>query len=260
MDTASFYFHDDLTDFLPRRQKNQPITHTFDWRASIKDMIESLGPPHSEIELILVNGRSVDFDHIVMDGDNVHVYSRFEAVEQPDRVRLRPPFAVPPRFVLDIHLGRLAAYLRMMGFDTAFGDTTNHDEDFDDAVLAQVAHDENRILLSRDVGLLKRSIVTYGYWVRNTDPYLRLAEIARRFSLASYARPFKRCMKCNGLLYPVEKSAIIDRLEPDTILYVHDFHQCDACGQIYWRGSHMQRMQKMVDDVFAEMESEPHAD
>jgi hypothetical protein len=249
MDQAVFFFHGELNDLLPRRQRGQPVAHTFDWRASVKDMLESLGPPHAEVELIVVNGQPVDFSYIVADGDEIHVYPQFDAVDLPGRIRLRPPLPRPPRFVLDIHLGRLAAYLRMMGFDCIFGDTANHDVAFDDAALARIAHDEQRVMLSRDTGLLKRSAVVFGCYIRSTQPRIQLAEVIRRYDLAGSSRPFSRCMKCNGLLSPVEKEAVLHLLKPDTARYVEHFHQCQNCGRVYWRGIHTDRMQALIDSV-----------
>ncbi|MBN1119666.1 MAG: Mut7-C ubiquitin/RNAse domain-containing protein [Anaerolineae bacterium] len=256
MACASFRFYGELNDFLPRKQRGQVVERWFDWRGNIKDMIESLGIPHAEIELIAVNDQSVGFETIVEDRDVVKVYPRFEGVEIDQKVRLRPPLSDPPRFVLDIHLGRLAAYLRMMGFDTIYGDTNNHDQDFADPALARLAHDEDRILLTRDIGLLKRSMVTYGYWVRSMKPRDRLVEIVERFELDTRVSPFVRCIRCNGLLEPVEKEQVLDQLMPDTARYIEVFRQCMECGQVYWRGMHTRRMQEIIDDVLAVVKSQ----
>jgi uncharacterized protein with PIN domain len=246
MNSARFHFYDELTFFLPRRTQNGTITHYFDWRASIKDMIESLGVPHAEIELLIVNGLSVDFGYPVQRGDDIHVYPDFEAVDGADKIRLRPPFQGRPRFVLDTHLGRLASYLRMLGFDTLY-----RSGDYPDDELAQVSHDEQRILLTRDVGVLKRSIVIYGYYVRSTDPRQQIVEVTGRFALADLVEPFKHCLKCNGMLEPVAKEAILDQLPPGTQRYFDEFHRCRACGQVFWKGSHYERMQKFIARVLS---------
>lgn len=248
MHSAVFHFHTTLNDFLPRQQRDQPVVHAFDWRASVKDMIESLGVPHSQIDLLVVNGQSVDFEVIVQDGDVIDAYPDFEAMDMPEKVQLRPPLPRPPRFILDIHLGRLSSYLRLLGFDTAYGSPWVS-ADFPDEELAQVAHDEGRVLLTRDVGLLKRGIVTYGYWVRAMERKARLAEIVERFDLRNEVRLFQRCMKCNGVLHPVDKAAVLDRLKPDTIQYFDAFHQCDGCGQVFWKGSHFERLMGLVGDM-----------
>jgi uncharacterized protein with PIN domain len=243
MDSTTFHFHDELNDFLPKRIRHSPITHEFDWRASIKDMIESLGVPHAEIDLLIVNETSVDFTYLVTGGDDIHAYPQFDAIEHPQKVRLRPPRPGRARFILDTHLGRLAAYLRMLGFDTLYRN------DYPDDELAQVSNVEARILLTRDVGLLKRSLVTYGYFVRNTDPRLRLREVLSRFSLMDSVELFKHCMKCNGLLHPVEKAQVLNEVSAQTAQFYDVFHRCADCQQVYWRGSHFGRMQTFINEV-----------
>jgi len=236
---ATFLIDDELSFFLPRRHRHRPIEHVVDRRASVKDMVESLGVPHSEIDVLVVNGRSVDFSYIVQPEDHVHVHAR--SIDLPDRIELRAPYPVRPRFILDIHLGRLASYLRMLGFDTLYRN------DYPDDELAQVAHDECRILLTRDVGLLKRSLVTYGYYVRNTDPKKRIVEIMERFDLGEYLEPFKHCLKCNGLLRIAAKEEIKGRIRPDTAKYYDEFHLCLDCNQVYWKGSHYEKMVALLD-------------
>lgn len=247
MHSAQFQFHDELNFFLPHRRRGVAFTHSFDWRASIKDRIESLGVPHAEVELLLANGHSVDFSYIVQDGDDIEVYPRFEAINLPGKVRLRPPFPGRPRFVLDTHLGRLVSYLRMMGFDTLYRN------DYDDDELARISHGETRILLTRDMGVLKRNLVVYGYYVRNTDSRKRIVEVTRRFNLAAYVQPFRFCLKCNGLLETVDKAQIADHLSADTHRFYDEFRRCESCGQIFWKGSHYQRMQTFMAEVLAEV-------
>lgn len=239
MRQASFSFDENLRFFLPHHQAS--LTHSFDWRASVKDMIESLGVPHPEIERIVANHEPIGFDYIVEDGDQIEVFG--PNGQQPSPLLLRPPYPGRPRFVLDTHLGRLAAYLRMMGFDTLYGNATPDDE------LAAISHDEGRILLTRDVGLLKRNLVIYGYYVRALQPKARLVEITQRFDLAEQVAPFKRCMKCNGLLYPVDKAEVLDRLPHGTAQYYERFHQCSSCQRVFWKGAHFQRMQQLMDSV-----------
>jgi len=248
MYTATFTIYDDLKFFLPRKHKNKPITHQWDWKSSIKDMIESLGVPHPEIDLLLVNGTSVNFDYIMRDGDDVHAYPMpyYQTHPNPDKVRLIPAIKGRPRFILDTHLGRLASYLRMMGFDTLYRN------DYPDDELAEVSNAEERILLTRDVGLLKRSLVLHGYYVRNTNPRKRLHEITARYDLADKVEPFKFCLRCNGTLHQVDKADIADQLEHNTASYYEEFHQCDSCQQIFWKGSHYERMQTLLDEVLGD--------
>lgn len=245
MPVATFRFHGELNFFLPRSSKNTVIEHPFNWRGSIKDMIESLGVPHAEIELILVNEKSVNFDYVVQDGDQVEAYPCSNGSGHASQ--LRPPYPGRPTFVLDQHLGRLAAYLRMMGFDTLYRN------DFHDEELAYISHRETRILLTRDIGLLKRSLVIYGYYVRETNRHKQLAEITQRYELANLVEPFKHCMKCNGLLEAVDKERILPQIPAGVAQYYDEFHHCADCGRIYWKGPHYQRMQTLLLQV-----TEPH--
>jgi uncharacterized protein len=243
---ATFRFYAELNDFLPPARRQVAFPHTFEARASVKDMIEALGVPHPEVELILVNGAPVDFSYAVADGDHVSVYPVFESLDVTPLVRLRPQPLRQPRFVLDAHLGKLAAYLRLLGFDTLYRN------DYADPVLAELSRAEHRTLLTRDRGLLKRSAVTHGYYVRETDPRRQLAEVVRRFDLCRAVEPFRRCMRCNGELLPVDKTAIADRLEPETREYYHEFRICAECGQVYWKGSHYRRLVDLVQDICAQ--------
>jgi hypothetical protein len=241
---AYFTFHGTLNYFLPRAQKNKTIAYPFDWKATVKDMFESLGPPHPEAELIVVNGSlSVDLEYIVQDQDRFDIYDQGDAYAITPKVRLYPPYPQRPQFILDTHLGRTAAYLRMMGFDTLYRN------DYDDEELARISDVETRILLTRDIGLLKRGRVMYGYFVRNTTPRLSLKEISDRYQLAQHAQPFRYCMKCNGQLLEVPKEAILDRIQPGTADYYDAFHQCQACQQVYWKGSHYERMAQLLQEV-----------
>ena len=241
-----FRFYAELGDFLPPGKRQVAFAHTFKGRVSIKHLIEALGVPHPEVDLVLVNGHSVDFGYLVQDSDRVSVYPIFESIDITPLVRVRPRPLRESRFVLDTHLGRLAAYLRLLGFDTAYAN------DCADEELARIACDEGRILLTRDRGLLKRGAVTHGYCVRETAPRRRLAEVLRRFDLSHAVRPFTRCIRCNGALRRVDKASISHRLPPKTRQYYDEFRMCEVCEQIYWKGSHYKRMQGLIESVLAQ--------
>ena len=243
MPQASFRFYAELNDFLPYNRRQVAFTCSFQGHPSIKDIIESLGVPHPEIDLILVNGLSVDFSYPIKDGDRVSVYPVFEGLDISSLVQLRPRPLREPRFVLDTHLGRLAAYLRLLGFDCLYRN------DYDDATLADISVNEKRILLTRDRGLLMRRLVTHAYCVRSSDPRQQIKEIVARFDLAGNVTPFKRCLRCNGLLEPVKKETVIDQLPPGTNQYYQEFYRCQGCHQIYWRGSHYAALQRLVNEV-----------
>jgi uncharacterized protein len=237
---VSFQFYAELNDFLPRRKRLSKINYDFKERASIKDTIEALGVPHPEVCGIEVNGEYVDFSYIVKDGDTINVYP-ISAIPQNAKVTsvaVGTPEVI--RFVLDVHLGKLATSLRLLGFDTLYSN------DCDDKELARISSSENRILLTRDRGLLMRGIVTYGYYVRNIDPQQQITEIMRRFDLFKLVSPFVRCLRCNGLLETVAKESIVDQLPETVISEMHDFHRCQSCSQIYWQGSHYKKLQEFV--------------
>ncbi|WP_308368154.1 MULTISPECIES: Mut7-C RNAse domain-containing protein [unclassified Microbulbifer] len=243
MPQASFRFYRELNDFLPRAQRQCTLTLTFGVPGSVKDAIESLGVPHTEVDLILANGESVDFNYRVQDGDRISVYPQFERLDITPLTRLRSQPLREPRFVLDCHLGRLARYLRMLGFDTLYR------PDYHDDTLLQISLKQKRILLTRDRGLLKRSELEHGYYVRATKPRQQLAEVVQRLQLERRALPFSRCIACNGTLAAVTKRAVEPLLPENTRHYFHEFFQCRDCRRVYWKGSHFERMQLLVQEV-----------
>ncbi|MFO7632910.1 MAG: Mut7-C RNAse domain-containing protein [Caldilinea sp.] len=241
--TIRLHFYGNLNDFLPMAQRNRAIVQELAEHAAVKHPIESLGVPHPEVEAILVNRRPVDFSYRLQDGDRVEVYPQEVAHLLHEHLPLRPSTPAPVRFVADAHLGQLAAYLRMMGFDTLYRN------DYDDHQLAAITATEQRVLLTRDRGLLKHKIVVYGYCVREVDPRLQIVSVLRRYRLEACVQPWQRCTHCNGLLRAVDKLAILDRLQPKTRRYYDEFQQCDTCGQIYWQGSHFEQMAAFVEAV-----------
>ena len=234
-------FYEELNDFLSGGLRKLDITHDFERRTSVKDMIESFGVPHTEVEVILVNGKSVDFSHIVHDGDRISVYPVFESLDVSPLIRLRPEPLRNPEFVLDTNLGRLARYLRLLGFDCLYSN------DFEDAAVARISAEQQRTLLTRDRSLLQRKIITHGYFVRALRPRLQVPEVLSRFDLYRLIAPFSRCIRCNGPLQAVDKQTIEARLEAKTRRYFNDFRLCNGCGQIYWQGSHYERAMRLVD-------------
>jgi uncharacterized protein with PIN domain len=231
MSTAHFLFLGRLNDFLTREQKDQTILVEFRERQSIKHLVESLGVPHPEVGPVRINGQEGTLSSITQDGDRVEVHP------------VPNGWPVAPHFILDNHLGRLTAYLRMLGFDCLYRN------DYEDEELAETAQREGRILLSRDRRLLMRKAVTYGYCLRSLDSLEQLTEVIQRFELTTHIQPFHRCLRCNHPLEPVAKEAILDRLEPLTRLYFNEFQICPACKQIYWKGSHYEKMAKLIEQL-----------
>ena len=243
MAKADFRFYAELNHFLPSRKKHVSFAYFFEERAAIKDTIESLGVPHPEVAFIQVNEEWVDFSYVVRDGDEINVYPLSIAPEITPTISVQPQQLDVPRFVLDIHLGKLATSLRLLGFDTLYRN------DYADEELAKISDASQRILLTRDKGLLMRSLVTYGYYVRSTNPDTQIVEVLQRFNLFDSVVPFRRCLRCNGLLEPVAKELIIDQLPESVKLNVKEFHRCSDCQQIYWRGSHYERMQQYIEGI-----------
>jgi uncharacterized protein with PIN domain len=237
MPSVLLRFYAELNDFLPPSRRQAEFVQDFGTGATVKDIVEAAGVPHTEIDLIVAGGRSVGFDYRPRDSERISVYPVFESVDITPAMHLRPAPLRDTRFVLDVHLGKLARLLRLLGFDAHYG------HDLDDAELARISRDERRILLTRDRGVLKRNGVTHGAYLRADQAEAQAVEVLRRFDLSGAVRPFTRCPRCNGLLRPVARADVLDRLEPKTRLYFDDFHQCASCGQVYWQGSHVAPLQ-----------------
>lgn len=233
---AEFRFYEELNDFLPAESRKQTVPYSFDGHPGIKDSIEALGVPHSEVDLIVVNGQSVGFDYQLMAGDRVAVYPCFESMDISPITKLRAGPLRRTAFILDVHLGKLARLLRLLGFDSLYRN------DYDDPEIVAIAAAEHRIILTRDRGLLFHGKVTHGYFVRSTKPVEQAREIVRRLDLAGGIRPFTRCIACNTEVVAVPKEAVADKLQPLTLKHYDVFSRCSGCGRIYWKGSHYDRL------------------
>lgn len=251
MVTATFRFYEELNDFLAPRRRKQAFTVPCAQAATAKHMIEALGVPHTEVELILVNGESVGFDRIIENGDRVAVYPRFEAMDVTPILKVRALPLRDTRFVADAHLGGLAHMLRMLGFDTLY------DNHYDDDAIVAASERDARIVLTRDRELLKRRVVTRGCYVHAVKSEAQLREIVERLDLARRARPFTLCLHCNLPLRRVDKTSVLDRLPPKVREYYERFSTCDACGRVYWEGSHWRDMRSMLNKVLSSEESGP---
>lgn len=254
LDTPSveLRFYGELGDFLAPGQRGRNFRYPLKRRTSVKDLIEALGVPHTEVDLILIDGESAGFGHHVRAGERIAVYPLFESLDIADLTRVRPaPWRSGqlPRFVCDVHLGTLARYLRLAGFDTVWRN------DLNDPELAEISAQGQRVLLTRDRGLLQRRIVQHGIFIRDDEPQRQFAQVFRRLDLRTLARPFGRCPRCNGRLHPVAKATIAHRLEPKTRRYYEHFWQCDGCSQIYWRGSHYGPLRRLLATLTPDMGS-----
>jgi uncharacterized protein with PIN domain len=238
---ARFRFYAELNDFLASARRGREFEHALADAATVKHAIETLGVPHTEVELVLVNGASVGFGARLEDGDRVAVYPMFEALDIAPLLRVRAAPLRETRFVADAHLGALARLLRMLGFDTRY----DRDALADDA-LVRVARDEGRIVLTRDRDLLMRRDVTHGAFVRALRPIEQAREVVERLDLAAAARPFTRCLACNARLEPVERDAVAVALPPRVLDRHERFSRCPSCRRVYWEGTHWQRMREAV--------------
>lgn len=241
MPVAYFRFYEELNDFLPPARRKKESSYTFRHAPSVKHAIEAMGVPHPEVDLILANGRSVDFSYRLAHEDRVSVYPVFESMDISPLVRLRPEPLRKSTFVLDVHLGKLARMMRLLGFDCLYRN------DYADSEIVHISVQQNRIILTRDRHLLQTGVVTRGYWVRSGEVDDQIKEVLRRFDLFSQVRPFQRCLLCNGALERVRKEDILRHLEPKTILYYNTFFRCSRCGQIYWKGTHFEKLEKKVE-------------
>ncbi|MGD8251386.1 MAG: Mut7-C RNAse domain-containing protein [Desulfobacterales bacterium] len=233
-----FRFYATLNDFLPRRRRGIAFNVRFSGRKSVKSAIEGAGVPHTEVDLVLVNGESVGFGRPLVHGDRVSVYPVFQRIDISPLVKLSPDLPGTMRFVIDGHLGKLAKAMRLLGFDCLY------DVDLDDAEIVRRAFTEGRIILTRDIQLLKRQGAQWGTWVRSTDPEWQVREVLDRFGLRSQCRPFTRCLACGGELREADRDAVAPRLEPRTARFYRRFFECARCGQVFWEGSHYRRLAK----------------
>jgi uncharacterized protein len=232
MKTARFHIDANLRSLLSLDKRVDGFDLTFRGPQSVKHLIESLGIPHTEIGVLMANGSLIGQGYIVHDGDQIEVRPEAPEICQSE-----------PRFILDCHLGRLAARLRMLGLDCLYR------SDYDDPELAEISVNDGRILLTRDRRLLMQKRITRGYLLRSLDPEEQLQEVVRRYTLGDWIKPFRRCLRCNHPLEPVRKQDVLERLEPLTRLYFEEFHICPACHQIYWKGSHYDKMQKLIEQL-----------
>ena len=240
--TSLFRFHGSAGDFLPPEKRHRAFHHRFRGTPSVKDRIETLGTPHTEVAFIRIDGDFCGFERRLHGGESVDVHG----ADSPVRAgvpRLNDPPDGEPRFVADVNLGRLSRLLRLVGFDTLYRN------DYTDPEVAVISAREQRVLLTRDRLLLMRREIRHGYFVREDCPDEQAREVFRRFSLASHARPFRRCSRCNGLVGRVDKSDVLHLLEPRTRRYYDTFWQCRECGQVYWEGSHITGLRRLMSEI-----------
>jgi len=240
-------FHGDLPFFLP--SKAATVNRQLSEKTSIKDAIEACGVPHTEVDLILIDGQPVDFSRVIASSADIDVHPI-----DSNRVTLFPENRLQVRnivvFVADGHLGKLVRDLRLLGIDIVY------DRDAEDRQLLNISIAEGRALLTRDRRLLMHSVLRDGYYLRSQNPLEQTLEVLRRFDLATSLAPFSRCLRCNAPLEAVEKHTVVERLEPLTKLYYKQFRKCPGCGQIYWPGSHFETLQQRIETICSRLSGE----
>ncbi|WP_459546700.1 Mut7-C RNAse domain-containing protein [Nocardia sp. X0981] len=233
----------ELNDLLPPQSRYAVLTRPMRSHQTVKDIVEAAGIPHTEIDLLLVNGESVDFGYRPCPGDRLAVYPMFESLDIAGLTRVRPRPLREPRVLVDVNLGGLARLLRLMGLDARCEFAA------DDARLAEISAEDHRVLLTRDRGLLARRTVTHGVLVRADQPVEQTVEVIARLDLADCLAPFTRCLRCGALLADVAKDDIIDRIPPFTRRYHDTFRRCTSCEQVYWPGTHQRRLDELVTRI-----------
>jgi len=221
-------FHDELNDFLKRGKKGKEIQLKLFGRPGLLDVVQSIGVPHPEVGRIQVNRKSKNFTYRVEEGDRIQIWPSHSWIKRK------------PRFICDVHLGKLARHLRLFGFDVLYRN------DYEDKEIFKETKRTGRLVLTRDLGILKDKRVSRGYWPRSMDPKKQFKEILERFKLQTKLQPFRICLECNGKLKAVQKSRILEQLEPLTKKYFEKFYQCSRCKKIYWKGSHFKQLDRIV--------------
>lgn len=243
MEKVSFRFYEELNDFLPEYRRKTDFDACFKGRRSVKDMVESLGVPHTEIDLILVNGKSVDFNYILRNQDRISVYPVFECLDIQKVTRLRKTPLRKTRFIADINLGDIVKYMRALGFDVYF------DPSLTVYTIIEISKKENRIILTKSRKLLKFKDVTHGIFIRPGTTEKQIRGILDYLDIKKNVRPFSRCLRCNSLLKTVSKEKIIDRIPPKTKAFYNEYSRCESCDRVFWKGTHVIRMKQVLDRI-----------
>jgi uncharacterized protein with PIN domain len=244
--SATFHIHGSLNDFLQSTENCTRVPYHFNDKPALKDAIEAIGIPHLEVEAILLNSKPVQFFHPLQQHNQVEVFPADHSLALPPSYSLRPSYSGREKFVLDVHLGKLARSLRMLGFDTLY------ENNYTDKAIAEIVEKEKRIVLTRDIGLLKHKTIDWGYWLRSQQSEEQMAEVIRYFNLQTKFQPFTRCLACNGMIEKVSKERVADKLPPKTRKFFDEFFQCQSCRRIYWKGSHYERMQQFLSRLNAQ--------
>ncbi|MBU0999715.1 Mut7-C ubiquitin/RNAse domain-containing protein [Patescibacteria group bacterium] len=247
MPKATFRFYEELNDFLLKHIRKVDFEVEFKGQRSIKDMVEALGVPHTEIDLILANGKSVDFSYILQDGDRISVYPVFESLNIANITRLREVPLRKTRFIADVNLDDIVKYMRLLGFDVYCESTLSDKE------IIEISKGENRIILTKSKKLLKFREVSHGIFIRPGTTAEQVKRIIDHLNIKDQVRPFSRCLRCNSLIEPVSKNEIMDRIPPRTKTFCDEYSQCKSCDKVYWDGTHFINMKKVINHILGNL-------
>lgn len=248
MPKGTFRFYEELNDFLPKHRRKTDFEAGFKGKRSIKDMIEALGVPHTEIDLVLVNGKSVDFNYILQDGDQVSVYPVFESLNITDVTLLRKIPLRRNKFIADINLGDIVKYMRVLGFDLYYDPLLATRE------IIEISKREHRIILTKSRKLLKFKDVTHGIFIHRGTTTEQIKRIIDYLNIKDNIKPFSRCLRCNTLLKSVPKEKIFDKIPPKTKEFCDEYAHCKSCDKIYWKGTHFINMKKVITQILDQPE------
>lgn len=235
---AHFRFYSELNDFLPPQKRATQFDYSFSGTPSVKDAVEAIGVPHTEIDLIIVNGKSIDFEYQLKNGDDVAVYPVFESFDITPVIRLRQAPLRDPKFICDVHLGALARLLRLTGFNTLYRN------DYADEQIVDIAVAEKRCILTRDRGILKRKAVTHGYCLRSTHPEEQAREVLARFDLYSSMKPFTLCIECGEQCRVLKRRPWLPRCQKKRVNATMSFTNADCAGKYIGKAAIMPILRK----------------
>lgn len=236
-------FYEELNDFLHPENRKKTFLSIIDTPKTIKQLINSFGIPDVEVDLVLANSHSVPFSYLLKDGDYVSVYPKFESFDISSVTEIRNKPLRNLNFILDVHLGKLAKYLRMLGFDTLY------QNNYTDQHLIRLSKESGRVLLTRDKALLNVKQVTRGYWVKNNNAINQIKEVVNRFHLLPLAKPFSRCLKCNAKVQNIDKRLLKNIVSPNIYSQYSEFSECTGCGNVFWKGSHYRSMVRFIEKL-----------
>lgn len=236
-------FYEELNDFLPARLSKKTMKKEVLLPTTVKDIVESYGVPHTEVDLILVNGESVSFGYKIADQDRISVYPVFESFDITPVKHLQAKPLRIPCFFAEKYLWKLTRLLRLLGINVIYDDTLTNKQ------VIELIVSSKQILLTRSAQQLMHSTISRGYCIRADDPVDQTIEVMKRFDLLGQMLPFSRCMLCNGSVVKIPMQTVESHLDSKTASLYTKYFQCSDCKKIYWKGSHYKQLQRFVDQV-----------